>query len=85
MSMKFAITIAATLAAVAGPALAGEYGRATAKTNGNARNVTKSIGAFASSVGSDVRADGDRSYDFQGWPTDYLVNRFGDHQAQGRF
>ncbi len=22
---------------------------------------------------------------FEGWPTDYLMNRFGDHQAQGRF
>jgi hypothetical protein len=22
---------------------------------------------------------------FDGWPTDYLVNRFGDRQAQGRF
>jgi hypothetical protein len=22
---------------------------------------------------------------FGGWPTDYLTNRFGDHQAQGRF
>jgi hypothetical protein len=22
---------------------------------------------------------------FEGWPTGYLINRFGDHQAQGRF
>jgi hypothetical protein len=32
-----------------------------------------------------ARASAGGSDGFDGWPTDYLMNRFGDHQAQGRF
>jgi hypothetical protein len=70
MSTKTTIAALAALATIiAGPALAGS-------------KVTKSMDAYASSVDVGARAAGNG---FEGWPTDYLVNRFGDHQAQGSF
>jgi hypothetical protein len=51
------------------------------KANGarNAPAATKTIAAI------DPAARASASDGFEGWPTSYLVNRFGDHQAQGRF
>jgi hypothetical protein len=76
MSIKSAITTAAVLAVLAAPALAGDYGRASQKAYGY--NAPKMMDVY-----SGTRASYGRS-DFAGWPTDYLVNRFGDFQMQGR-
>jgi hypothetical protein len=37
-------------------------------------------GAHAQAPG----ADASFTQGFEGWPSDYLINRFGDHQMQGR-
>jgi hypothetical protein len=57
--------------------------RANPRTNADRKTLTMKmpIGAIDSGAHASV-APGN---DFEGWPTDYLVNRFGDHQAQGRF
>jgi hypothetical protein len=61
----------------------GEGGRTTSKTTSarNAPSATRTIGT----IDAGVRASSGGGDDFKGWPTGYLVNRFGDHQAQGRF
>ena len=80
MSMKIVITTAALLAALAGPALA--QGDAHKHRAGNhARTKSSAIGA---GFDDSARAAYGRSYDFEGWPTDYLSNRFGGFQTQGR-
>jgi hypothetical protein len=83
MSMKLVITTAALLAALAGPALAQSYAH-----KHHAGNHPRTIVAKSSAIGAgfddSARAAYGRSYDFEGWPTDYLSNRFGDRQAQGR-
>jgi len=79
MSMKLLITTAAALAILAGPALA--RGHAIPK------------GAHAQAPGADASIiNGSRGapeqigtpQGFGGWPSDYLTNRFGDRQLQGR-
>jgi hypothetical protein len=47
----------------------------------NAPSPTKTIAA----IDAGARASSGSSDDLKGYPTGYLVNRFGDHQAQGRF
>jgi hypothetical protein len=61
----------------------GEGGRARPKANSgsNSPNPATAIGV----TDARVRASAARGNDFDGWPTGYLVNRFGDRQAQGRF
>lgn len=67
--------------------------RSRALAKANARTAPRATPKPAPSVGvtqrpfnagahASVRGGADS---FQGWPTDYLINRFGDHQAQGRF
>jgi hypothetical protein len=70
-------------AVLAGIGAGGEGGRATPKTTSarNAPSATKTISA----IEAGARASSGSSDDLKGWPTGYLVNRFGDHQAQGRF
>jgi hypothetical protein len=76
MSMKLAITTAAVLAALAGPTLADNVG--------HARKSTARASAYAAASYGDARAAYGASYDFAAYPTDYLMNRFGDRQMQGR-
>ncbi len=84
MSMKLAITSAAMLAALAAPALAQD----DAPKHHAARHARTTV-VRSSETGArfdeSARAAYGRSYDFEGWPTDYLTNRFGDRQLQGRF
>jgi hypothetical protein len=83
MSMKLVITTAAMLAAFAGPALAQGYAdKHHAAPHAHATAVTSS--AIGAGFDNSARAAYGRSYDFEGWPTDYLSNRFGDRQMQGR-
>ena len=83
MAMKLVMTTAAMLAALAVPALAHD----TARNHHAARHAdTTPMRSSAIGAGFDhsARAAYGRSYDFEGWPTDYLATRFGDRQAQGR-
>jgi hypothetical protein len=77
------IATAALIAALAGPALA------ESRPNGT---MTRAIQDLQRTT---ARASGERVFDsdapayatppqFGGYPTDYLMNRFGDHQMQGR-
>jgi len=82
MSMKLVIAAAAMLAALAGPALAQDHApKHHAARHARATAVRSS--AIGAGFDDSARAAYGRSYDFEGWPTDYLVNRFGDHQARG--
>ncbi len=82
MSMKLAITTAAMLAALAGPALAQDQHRHHA--GNHARTTVARSNAIGAGFDASARAAYGRSYDFEGWPTDYLSNRFGGFQTQGR-
>ena len=82
MLIKLTLTGAAILAALAAPALARQYGGHAKKYVAPAApGATTSLytGGLAG-----ARASFGRSYDFETWPTDYLTNRFGDRQSQGR-
>jgi hypothetical protein len=84
MSMKIVITTAAVLAALAGQALAQDFSHATesfAVRPAQRAAAPKSV--LGAGFDNSARAAYGRSYDFEGWPTDYLTNRFGDRQAQG--
>jgi hypothetical protein len=84
MSMKLTITTAALIAALAVPALAASHGRHA--TRMRAVHYVQYNSARASVEGV-FDADA-RPYNtppqFAGYPTDYLMNRFGDRQMQGR-
>jgi hypothetical protein len=82
MSMKLVITTAAMLAALAGPALA-QDDAPKHHASRHARTTVARSSAIGAGFDQSARASYGRSYDFEGWPTDYLVNRFGDHQARG--
>jgi hypothetical protein len=69
MSMKLMITTAAALAVLAGPALA-------------AKQTSLPRGYYAQAPRADASM-GPRQ-GFEGFPSDYLLNRFGDRQLQGR-
>ncbi|HUI98111.1 MAG TPA: hypothetical protein VLX44_20305 [Xanthobacteraceae bacterium] len=89
MSMKIVLSAAAgpaVLTMLAAPSFATTYGHRHAKAHVHRhmeRMVVRSS-AYGSGFDNSARAAFGRSYDFEGWPTDYLINRFGDHQAQGR-
>jgi len=83
MSMKLVITTAAMLAALAGPALAQDNARRHHAGN-HARTIVARPSAIGAGFDASARAAYGRSYDFEGWPTDYLSNRFGGFQTQGR-
>jgi hypothetical protein len=84
MSMKLTITAAALVAVLAAPALAASDGQHARKPR--AIHTIQQSTARAS-VDSVFDADA-RPYNtppqFAGYPTDYLMNRFGDRQMQGR-
>ena len=74
MSTKLIITAMALLTALATPALAADGAHKKAAKAPAARVVAPpSFGNARGAVG-----------DFTGYPTDFLTNRFGDRQAQGR-
>jgi len=71
------------LAALAGPALAQGYA-VKHHADPRARATVVPSSAIGAGFDNSARAAYGRSYDFEGWPTDYLSNRFGDRQMQGR-
>ena len=81
MSIKFMITTAAALVVLAGPALAGTHGSPKRAYYAQAPGTDAST--INGSRGAPEQISGPRQ-GFEGWPTDYLVNRFGDRQMQGR-
>jgi hypothetical protein len=83
MSMKFMITTAALVAALAGPALA------DSQANGTRTRALQDLQRTTARASVERTFDADaRPYDtppqFGGYPTDYLMSRFGGHQMQGR-
>jgi hypothetical protein len=74
-------------AALGAPALAGDRNRTTSRASGSrtAANRPKSIDALAPGIDAGARASSSAGADFAGYPTSYLINRFGDRQAQGRY
>lgn len=86
MSMKTMIAAAAALAMLGGPSVAAPYGHAHPKAQARRHVAGPVMGQSAHGAAFDhgTRAAFGRGDDFEGWPTDYLTNRFGDHQAQGR-
>jgi hypothetical protein len=83
MSMKITITAAALVAALAVPAMATNDGRA--KTRAIHYVQKSSARASVDSVfDADARVPYNAPPQFAGYPTDYLMNRFGDRQMQGR-
>ena len=89
MSMKIvfaAATGAAVLAMLGGPSFAAVHGHghARAQAHHHAEKMVVRSSVYGAGFDSSARAAFGRSYDFERWPTDYLTNRFGDHQAQGR-
>jgi len=66
--------------------------RAGLAGSGNSSGLRSSVARSAPDLAGTIRridprarASAAGSDGFDGWPTDYLMNRFGDHQAQGRF
>jgi hypothetical protein len=86
MSMRTIIVAAAILAMLGGPSRAATYGHAHSKAHAHqhAQGMATHSSAYGAGFDSSARAAFGRSYDFEGWPTDYLENRFGDRQMQGR-
>ena len=87
MSMKLMITITAAtiVAALADPALAGS----PRHNDAHARAVrvlqhTTARASVESGLDADPRGPYDSPPALAGYPTDYLMNRFGDRQMQGR-
>ena len=74
MSKKLVIITVATLTALVSPALAA----------GNGHHKKMSTHARAVDPRSFGNARGDAAGGFGGYPTDYLNQRFGDFQSQGR-
>jgi hypothetical protein len=69
-------------AALDGPDVAGERTTQAPRV----RNAVEATRAFARAPASiDAGARASATGDFAGWPTDFLANRFGDRQTQGRF
>ncbi|HLH93164.1 MAG TPA: hypothetical protein VKX28_32470 [Xanthobacteraceae bacterium] len=87
MSMKLVIVTAAIVAVFASPSSAQEYARrhqAMHHAAHHARTTVARSSAIGAGFDDSARAAYGRSYDFEGWPTDYLSTRFGDRQMQGR-
>ena len=83
MSMKRTITAAALVAALAVPAMATNDSRA--KTRAIQYVQKSSARASVDSVfDADARGPYNSPPQFSAYPTDYLMNRFGDRQLQGR-
>ena len=74
-------------AALGAPAPAAAPTRTASRATGSrtAANRTPPIDTVAHGAGAGARASAATDADFAGFPTSDLINRFGDHQAQGRF
>ena len=83
MSMKMAVVAAAALAVLTGPTLSANAHAAGARMHAT-RGPQSDPPPSGFSFDPGVRAAVGPGYDFRGWPTDYLINRFGDRQLQGR-
>jgi hypothetical protein len=72
---------------LAGAGTAGDRGRAAAKASATraAPKVARPNGTASPTVEPGAHASVGGRAGFEGWPTDYLTDRFGDRQAQGRF
>ncbi len=89
MSIKLTIVAAALVAALAGPTLAASYAQHAANHGAKTRAIqyVQRSTARASLEGvfdADPRGAFNSPPEFAGYPTDYLMNRFGDHQMRGR-
>jgi hypothetical protein len=83
MSMKIIVTATALVAALAVPAMATNDSRA--KTRAIHYVQKSSARASVDSVfDADARVPYHAPPQFSAYPTDYLMNRFGDRQLQGR-
>jgi hypothetical protein len=85
MSMKLMITAAAVVVALADPALAGNH----RDNDAHARAVrylshTTARASVERGLDAEPRGAFDSPPELAGYPTDYLMNRFGDRQMQGR-
>jgi len=76
---------ARALLAGAGIADAGGGAFAKARATRTAPKVARSHGTAAPAIDPGAHASVGGRADFEGWPSDYLIDRFGDRQAQGRF
>ena len=79
MTIRLMITTALVLAAAYGPALAGD--RSAPKRGHYTLKMQLPTGSFNSLSGAPAIVKGGG---LSGYPTDYLTNRFGDRQLQGR-
>ena len=85
MSMKVMITTAAIVAALATPVFAESYGHQRAKAQAlRTLHQTSARASVESVFDADARGPYNTPPAFAGYPTDYLMNRFGDRQVQGR-
>jgi len=89
MSIKLTITAVALAAALAGPALAAGAGRHHARHGHEVRPIQYIARSTARAsvdrvFDADARGPFNSPPEFAGYPTDYLMNRFGDRQMQGR-
>jgi hypothetical protein len=62
----------------------GDSGRSSPRA-GAMRNAPRDIAMARGSQRIEPGARAASGDGFEGWPTGYLISRFGDHQAQGRF
>jgi hypothetical protein len=72
-------------AILADAGVAGERRRATARATGVRNPPRAAFTADALRPRIDPGAHASAGEGFAGWPTDYLMDRFGDRQSQGRF
>jgi hypothetical protein len=89
MSMKLTITAAALAAALAVPSLAANDRRQGASHAAKTRAIhyvqkSPARASVESVFDADARGPYNAPPQFAGYPTDYLMNRFGDRQLQGR-
>jgi hypothetical protein len=83
MSTKLAVVAAAILAVVAGQAVASPRHPHQDNLRHNGR-LAPQLGLPANAFDQDVTGTGPQGPGFGAFPTDYLINRFGDFQSQGR-
>jgi hypothetical protein len=84
MSMKLMITAAAIVAALAEPALAGNHGNDARARAVRFLHQTDARASVERAPDADPRGPYASPPDMAGYPTEYLMNRFGDRQLQGR-
>jgi hypothetical protein len=87
MTIRLMITTALVLAAAYGPALAGD--RSTSKRAHHTLKMQLAPGGFSGDFSGDLSGGFSGAPalvrgGLSGYPTDYLTNRFGDRQLQGR-